>query len=164
MNRVRAGGYSALFLIVCLGFPDACATAEKVRLSGALTTVELRCLGELLQKHFVSYPSASEIAEIIAKTAVGKADLNGDGRKEFIYLISHPGYCGSAGCWILIGERRQDGKCHILDSGNGDDGQVFVSKRRDHGYRRLYTPCEIYFNGNQYQQVREECPNAIVHR
>jgi hypothetical protein len=164
MNRVRAGAYGALFLAVYLGFFSAvCIAAEKVRLSRALTVAELQCLGELLQQHFVHYPPASEIAEIIAKTKAGGTDLNGDGRREFVYLISQPGYCGSAGCWMLIGERRRDGKCHIFDSGNGDGG-VLVLNRRDHGYRHLYTPCEIYFDGHQYQQMREECPNAVIHR
>ena len=165
MNRTRAGAYSVLLLVVCLGFfSAACAAAEKVRLSKALTAAEVRCLNERLRQYFVRYPSANEIAEIIAKTTAGRADLNGDGGSEFIYLINHPGYCGSAGCWMLIGERRRDGECHVLASGNGDEGEIFVLNRRDHGYRRLYTPCEIYFDGHQYQQVREECPNAVVHR
>jgi hypothetical protein len=35
--------------------------------------------------------------------------------------------------------------------------------QRDHGYRRIYAPCEARFDGHQYQQVRDECPNPDVH-
>ncbi len=65
---------------------------------------------------------------------------------------------------MLIGERRIDGKCHLLDEGNGSGGEVVVLKRRDHGYRRLLTPCKIYFDGKWYQQIHEECLNADIHR
>jgi hypothetical protein len=41
---------------------------------------------------------------------------------------------------------------------------VTILDRRDHGYRRLYAPCELYFDGRQYQQAREECPNDDVRR
>jgi hypothetical protein len=37
-----------------------------------------------------------------------------------------------------------------------------VLPRRDHGYHRLYLPCEVRFDGEQYQQLRDECPNVNV--
>lgn len=140
------------------------AAAEKVHLSKTLAADELGCLNELLHQHYVRYPPADEIAQLIAKTRVGTVDLTGDGRREFIYLIEDFGYCGTAGCWLLIGERRRDRIYHIIASANGGGAEVTVLRRRDHGYRRLYAPCELYFDGRQYQQVREECPNVDVRR
>jgi len=153
----------AAFLAV---FSARCLAAEKVQLHKGLRAADSRCLRELFHQRFVDDLSASEINKFIAETVFGRVDLKGDGLREFIFLIHDIGYCGSAGCLMLIGERRQDGKCHLLDEGNGAGvgDTVVVLDRRDHGYRRLYAPCELYFDGRQYQQVREECPTIDVQR
>ena len=74
---------------------------------------------------------------------------------------------------MLIGEVRKDGRCHEIYSGSGfheamaDSGfkpGMTVLRRRNHGYRRLYTPCELRFDGHEYQQIHEECPNINVQR
>ena len=135
-----------------------------MRLSKKLTADELRCLHELLVQDFVRYPAADDIKTLIVETSAARANLRGTGRRAFIFVIEDIGYCGTAGCLMLIGERRPDGKCHILTAANADGGEVTVLARRDHGYRRLYAPCELYFDGRQYLQVREACPNAVVRR
>ncbi len=78
----------------------------------------------------------------------------------YIYLIDNIGWCGSAGCALVIGEHWHKG-CHLLYDGYGWYTARALSQR-DHGYHRLYLPCEIRFDGKQYQQMREECPNANV--
>jgi hypothetical protein len=64
---------------------------------------------------------------------------------------------------MLIGELRPNGNCHLLYEASG--GSAFtVLRRRDHGYRRIYTLCEARFDGHQYRQLHEDCPNLDVCR
>jgi hypothetical protein len=140
------------------------STAETLRLSKELTGPELRCLHDLLTQYFVRYPGADAIRNLIAESSTARTDLRGTGEQAFIFVIHDIGYCGSAGCLMLIGERRFDHKCHILTAANSDGGEVIVLARRDHGYRRLSAPCELYFDGRRYQQVHEKCPNINVQR
>ena len=76
---------------------------------------------------------------------------------------------------MLIGEADKQGACHEIYSGSGDsrkpkltdtgfDPVMEVLRRRDHGYRRLYTPCELRFDGHEYQQIHDECPTIDVQR
>jgi hypothetical protein len=44
------------------------------------------------------------------------------------------------------------------------DKSFTVLRRLDHGYRRIYAPCEARFDGQQYQQLHEDCPNPDVPR
>lgn len=93
---------------------------------------------------------------------VAAADLSDNGRPDYIYLFEADGWCGTAGCPLLIGEMtRADGTCSLLYDGTGDKSFT-VLRRRDHGYRRIYAPCEARFDGQQYQQLRAECPNPDV--
>ena len=62
----------------------------------------------------------------------------------------------------MIGELEKNGTCRLLYD-NAADG-LFVLRRRDHGYRRIWTPCEARFDGHQYQQLHEDCPNPDVPR
>lgn len=64
----------------------------------------------------------------------------------------------------MIGERRKDHRCHLLYVSDGSEHAIVALRRRDHGYRRLYTPCEARFDGKQYRQVHEECPTIDVQR
>lgn len=159
--------WASRFLVgaVCLGFLISdCSATEAVKLRKTLTADETRCLRELFHEHYVHYPQESDINALIAETSVGQADLKGNGNRAFIFVIEDIGYCGTAGCLMLVGERRLDGKCHTIAAASADGGEVMVASRRDHGYHRLYAPCELYYDGRQYQQVREECPNAVIHR
>jgi hypothetical protein len=39
-----------------------------------------------------------------------------------------------------------------------------VLQQRDHGHRRLYTPCEARFDGHRYLQLHPQCPTVGVRR
>ena len=144
-------------------FSPNCWATEKVNFRKNLTAYETQCLRELLDQ---SFPPFSADDQFVAEATVAQASLKGGGRNGFIFIVHDSGYCGTAGCMMLIGERRRDKRCHLLT--DGDDGYDFrpleVLNRRDHGYRRLYTPCEFRFDGKRYQQVRIECPNAVIHQ
>ena len=143
---------------------SACMAAERIQLHKGVTPEEARCFRELFRERQFDYASPGEIDNFIAETEAGRADLTGLGQNEFIFVVHDIGYCGSAGCMMLIGKQSRDNKCHMLAEASSDGGEVVVLRRRDHGYRRLYAPCELYFDGRQYQQVREKCPNADVRR
>ena len=100
---------------------------------------------------------------MLAAAKVAPAYLNGNGRKDYFYLIEGEGWCGSAGCKLLIGETRRDGICRLLYDDDGLDN-ISLLRQRDHGYRRLYTPCEVRFDGRQYQQLHPACPTVDVQR
>lgn len=164
MSKFPRYAYVVSLIAACFVYTGAHASAETVHLSKKLTAVELRCLHDLLIQDSVRHPDADEIRRLITETSAARANLRGTGRRAFIFVIEDVGYCGTAGCLMLIGERRVDDKCHVLTAANADGDEVTVLSRRDHGYRRLYAPCELYFDGQHYQQVHEECPNADVHR
>ena len=165
-NKVPRLAFAVLIKVVCLTvISSSCLAAKEIQLSKRITSAESLCLRELLREDHVYTTSVGEIDKLIGEASVARADLQGNRRRRaFIFVVEDIGYCGSAGCMLLIGERRPDGKCHLLAGANGAGGYVTVLRRRDHGYRRLYAPCELYFDGTQYQQVREECPNANVWR
>jgi hypothetical protein len=54
--------------------------------------------------------------------------------------------------------------CHEIYDGAGFEHATSVLAKRDHGHRRLYTPGEVRFDGRQCQQMRDGCPNAVIHR
>jgi hypothetical protein len=110
-----------------------------------------------------STESKKERRELTATASVGRIDLNGYGRNGYIYLFENIGWCGSAGCALLIGERQADGSCQLLFSGSGSHTAT-VRRPRDHGYHRLYLPCEVRFDGRQYQQLHPECPTVDIQR
>ena len=99
---------------------------------------------------------------MISIAEVATTRLNESGRTDYVYLFEADGWCGTAGCLLLIGEVQPDGACRLLYNEVGDKSFT-VLRRRDHGYRRIYAPCEARFDGRQYQQVREECPNPDLH-
>jgi hypothetical protein len=126
-----------------------------------LSESDLRCVDELIDSSNFAKVSAAERHELKASARVARADLNGDRQKEYVFLFDDIGWCGSAGCTLLIGEREANGACRLLFSGGGRY-TARVLQQRDHGYHRLYLPCEVRFDGQQYQQLREECPNVNV--
>jgi hypothetical protein len=93
---------------------------------------------------------------------VATAVLNSKGRWDYIYIFEAIGWCGTAGCPLLIGELERDRNCRLLYDAAADG--LAVLRRSDHGYHRIYTPCEARFDGHQYQQLHEECPNPDVLR
>src|SRR5207245_66305 len=111
--------------------------------------------------------------KMISVAVAARARLSANNRYQYIYVMDDFSFCGTAGCSMLVGEAHNDGTCREIYSGSGsheiltDSGLkpgMTVLRKRDHGYRRLYTPCEVRFDGHQYQQVREECPTIDVQR
>jgi hypothetical protein len=142
-------------------FPNAeFRSAENLLWTKKLTGAEARCFSQLFREsHWNDMPNWEK--DMAADARVARADLTGSGRKEYIYLIEGTGWCGTAGCKLLVGEQRDDGVCHLLYDGDGDD-EITVLRRRDNGYRRLYTQCEIRFDGWQNQQIHPDCPTLDV--
>jgi hypothetical protein len=154
----------ALLVSTCLSvLVIASAQAKEVSFSKKLSADEVRCLSDLIRGSDWRYTPEFH-AEMMDIAKVGRADLNGDGKKEYIYIFDEGiRWCGTAGCQLLIGETRSDGICHLLYSGSGDTSFT-VLRQTDNGYRRLYMPCEARFDGRQYQRVHPDCPNAVVRR
>lgn len=158
MNRRRARQWVGMLLIVGVSVVVvSAASAEQLRWSKKLTGEETRCLSQLMRAGDWADASAALLEKLMAEAVVSRAELNRDHREEYVYIIHDFGWCGSAGCSLLIGERRDDRICHLLYDGHGDD-EITVLRRRDKGYRRLYTQCEIRFDGRQYQQIHPDCP------
>ncbi len=78
-------------------------------------------------------------------------------------MIEGEGWCGTGGCPLLIGEVRKKNTCRLLYDDAGFDN-ISVLPRRDHGYYRLYRPCEVRFDGRHYRQLHPECPTVDVQR
>lgn len=150
-------------LIVLTDAAASASSAEKIVFKNSLTVGDRLCLTDLLRTGYQRV-SPEDHREMIEAAKVGRADLKGDGRKWYLFYIEIRGYCGSAGCKLLMGEPRKDGTCREIYNGAGFRHAVTVLPKRDHGYRRLYTPCEIRFDGRQYDLVREECPTLDVQR
>jgi len=138
------------------------ADAQKLQWSKALAGDETRCLTDLLHaSHWAGAPS-EEVRELISVARVSRAHLDGNRRMDYAYLFDNIGWCGSAGCALVIGEMEK-GRCHLLYDGYG--WYTFtVLRSRDYGYRRLSLPCEVRFNGRQYQQLHPACPTVDVQR
>jgi hypothetical protein len=128
-----------------------------------LTVSERRCLGELLKNgHWKDVPQFHREMMSIARGA--EVQLDGPGRRHYLFVMGKHPYCGTAGCSMLIGEVENNGTCHEIYADSGSEIGSTVLPLRDHGYRRLYTPCEVRFDGREYRSVREECPNIDVQR
>lgn len=82
---------------------------------------------------------------------VARGDINDDGVDEIFYYIKNPGYCGSAGCWSLIFERR--GEEWKLICGTSFVGSVTITDWvSEGGYRELQDRYVIYWrNGHCYE-------------
>lgn len=162
-ERVARLTMIAFIAVVLAEMVSPAARARMIRYRRLLSVAEQQCLAQIL--HTGDWRFSPDFhKEMIGAAVVARADLNGDGRKEYMYVIPKSGYCGTAGCSMLIGEAGDDGMCHEIYSGTGSEGAINILAKRDHGYRRLYTPCEVRFDGTRYDQVCEECPNADVHR
>lgn len=150
-------------LLVLLGPRGTASGEEEITFRASLTASERRCLEQMLSTgHWRRSPQFHQ--EMIAAAVAARADLRGNGQRQYIFVMTDFGSCGTAGCAMLIGEKRDDGVCHEMYSGSGVEIAMAVLRQRDHGYRRLYTPCEIRFHGHEYQQIHEECPTLDVQR
>lgn len=161
MNRcsLRAGA-AFLFVAGLWAFSGRAAAAEQLSFSKRLTSAQTHCLDDLLSSpDWTGAPDEKDKLESDAQVAA--ATLGQNGRTQYIYLFENSGYCGSAGCLMMIGEAR-GGVCHMLYDYDGD-GSFTVLRKRDHGYHRFWSPCEARYNGRQYQLLHESCPNAMVY-
>lgn len=160
MNRCA---WALLIILYAYCLTAAHAQAERLFWATRISADEAGCLNELFKTSSLADLPIQEIRKLVDAARVGRADLNDDGWKEYVFLFHDPGWCGSAGCLVLVGERRRDGLCHLLYEGDGDDSFT-VLRSRDHGYHRLYLPCEAHFDGRRYQQLHPQCPTVDVQR
>lgn len=134
------------------------AEAKISRWSHRLSDDQLACLRGILSQSHWSRDSQWEMPAI---AQVLTAQLN-DRRTAYVYVFEAIGWCGTAGCPLLIGELGPDGVCHLLYDAVGD---TFTALRhQDYGYRRILTPCEARFDGRQYQQLHKDCPSPLTPR
>lgn len=137
------------------------AAAKRLNWSIKLGTDEVRCFDQIYPASQWNNSHSEE--KMLADAKVASGYLNRNGRRSYFFLIEGERWCGTAGCKLLIGEVEQAGICRLLYDDDGSDN-IDILQRRDHGYRRLYTPCEARFDGQQYQQLHPECPTVDIQR
>lgn len=140
---------------------SSAAVAKALRFSKQLSAEQRTCLSTVIDDSHWGY-SAQSRAQMPAIAQVATTRL-GDSRPAYIYVFEAIGWCGTAGCPLLIGEVQRDGTCNLLYDDTGD-ASFTVLRRRDYGYHRIYTPCEARFDGRRYKTVHEDCPNLDVRR
>jgi hypothetical protein len=149
--------------VVLVSVVSAPASAQKISFSHELASPARRCLSQLLEngrwRRSPQFHQEMQSVAVVAQTRLGMND-----RVQYFYIMDRSEFCGTAGCSMLIGEDQGNGSCRELFDGSGFTHAIAVLNARDHGYRRLYTPCELRFNGHQYQQLHEECPTLDVQR
>ena len=154
---------AASALLVLLGLMTSASSEEKIPFRKSLTAADRRCLLDILRTG--DWRLSPEFhQEMAAAAVVARVDLKKNAQKEYIFVITDFASCGTAGCSMLIGEVGKEGNCHEIYSGSGETYAVSVLRRRDHDYQRLYTPCELRFDGHQYRQLHGECPTLDVQR
>jgi hypothetical protein len=160
-NFARRGITLSLLLLAQSTIPLSALSvrAQELSFSEKLNAAQTTCLRRLLNVTW----TAQFRREMMEIGQVGTALLNNEGRPDYVFLFEADGWCGTAGCPLLIGELERGGACHLLYDGMGDKSFT-VLRRLDHGYRRIYAPCEARFDGQQFQQLHEDCPNPDVPR
>jgi hypothetical protein len=142
---------------------SSASAAGKPSFRNELETRERQCLAELIHASDWWKYTPQFADEMMRIAKVARTDLNGKDHTAYLFLFEGGAWCGTAGCPMLIGERQSDGRCHLLYDGNGVD-KIIVLRARDHGYRRLYLPCQVRFDGRYYQQLHPVCPTVDVQR
>lgn len=137
------------------------ASAQMLLFSHQLSPSQRACLTDVINGSEWG-SSAESSAQMPAIAQVATARLS-DHRKSYVFVFDAEWWCGTAGCPLLIGEVEQDGSCRLLYDDMGDE-TFTVLRRRDHGYKRIYTPCEARYDGKQYRAVHEDCPSPLTPR
>lgn len=154
---------AAVAILILLAAAANAWSGQQIHFARTLNGSERDCLTDLLRRgHWRLTPQFHR--EMLSVAVVARVRLGKGGREEFIYIMDEPSFCGTAGCSMLIGQLGKDGTCRELYDGDGLPYATDVLSRRDHGYRRLYTPCELRFDGREYRQIHDECPNIDVQR
>jgi hypothetical protein len=137
------------------------AEAKMLLFSERLTPTQAVCLRQLFSAgYWKDSPDLQAQMPSIAQAATTRLS---DVGKAYIYIFKGRGWCGTAGCPMVIGEMGRDGICRILYDAFGDT-TFTVLPRRDNGYRRIYASCEARFDGHQYQQLNGDCPSPKAWR
>ena len=158
LGRCSAAPLLAAWAWMAVSAPSV-VKAQELSFTGKLSNSQKSCLKKLLD---IAWTQQFH-KEMMRIGQVATAVLNNRGMPNYVYLFEADGWCGTAGCPVLIGEPEHDATCRLLYDGMGDKSFT-VLPRRDHGYRRIYAPCEARFDGHEYQQVHEECPNPRTPR
>jgi hypothetical protein len=164
-NRIRRIGLVTVALLTVLyaSGPAAAEQGKVIHYKKPLTVAAQRCLAEILEAGDWRFtPQLHE--DMMSVTMFARTKLNGRTREHYIYVMNDFSFCGTAGCSMLIGEASPGGICHEIYSDAGSEVAITVLKQRDRGYRRLLTPCEVRFNGREYEKLHDECPNINVQR
>jgi len=156
-NSIVAAG------LVLLANSGNAVSEHATEFTGSLSQHEQRCLTDMLRNgHWRHSPQFHETMQHLA--LVAQAHLGTSGRTDYVYIMRDSEFCGTAGCSMLIGEAGQDGTCRELFDGSGFVHAIKLLHKRDHGYRRLYTPCELRFDGRENRQLHDACPTLDVPR
>ena len=159
--RVTASFLGAAGLIAFLA---SAAQAQMLTFAKEKNADQADCLRQILRNsRWQKYPNLP--SEMIKIAEVATTMLNNKGLTDYIYILKDGvDWCGTAGCKLFIAERLRNGNCRRLLYEAAGDTTFTVLRRRDHGYRRIYTPCEARFDGQEYQKLHEECPRLDVPR
>ena len=163
MSRRCAVAEWGFLITICLSqfFLFPASAAENLPFRRTLATDEKECLAELIHASDWWKYTSQFADEMMRIAKVARSNLRGKGEPAYLYLFDDGGWCGTAGCPILIGKRQGSGECLLLYDGNAAD-KIIVRRARDHGYQRLDLPCEIRFDGRHYQQLHPACPTDDV--
>lgn len=83
---------------------------------------------------------------------LGKGDVNDDGIEEIFYFLrgSDPfTWCGSAGCMMLIVQRKPSGLKLLCETYSGEGGLWITNRITVRGYRELRASYRVYWHGDQ---------------
>src|ERR1700680_2018897 len=114
MNRpYTVAGWGGLLIAIYLNefFPSPASAAEKLAFRNNLETPERQCLAELIHASDWWKYTPQFADEMIRIAKVARTNLDGTDRTAYLYLFEDGGWCGTAGCPMLIGERQSDGRC-----------------------------------------------------
>ena len=150
-----------LFVVGLAMLSVSAAEGQMLLFSKRLTSSQAICLRQLLSAGY--WKDSPDLQAEMPSIAQATTTRLSDAGKAYIYIFEGRGWCGTAGCPLLIGEMGRDGVCRVLYDAFGDTTFTVLSQR-DNGYRRIYAPCEARFNGRQYQQLNEDCPSPRAWR
>ena len=136
--------------------------AQEKALTDYLNDIVRQLRAEMLRDgHWRRSPQFHQV--MLATAAAARVDLKGNGPKHVIFVMTDFSFCGTAGCSMLIGEERHNGTCHEVYDGSASPTRLLCCGNAIMA-TALYTPCELRFDGHEYQQIHEECPTIDVQR